>query len=627
MPSVKLFGRRWLVASDDLVFPGIFELTFRFIWLVLIILVCVHYYPYTWECEQGGVFVRAYLLGLISLLGVVILLLVLLVNRSAQGSIMDVEARKHVPLLLTIKILMIIPEVSWNIMGTVWAFTNMVQCRSSENFTASVTEGLVLFNWVQFALTVFGLALVFDPLGSLHLEGDDDIEKIHHRKVTNLWMRRFRWIFCWLRRDEHAHEAFQHIANVNEVLRDAPKWMSVETALHYLKLSIAAYGWPFVMYRYPVTGLFRLCSKMKCCGCCRRKAILVKGDNCCLCHLSGTKYLSQLSEGEILYASYHNDLFQLPYFVAADHKTRSIVLVIRGSISLRDVFTDLTAGAEFFDAPGIPANSMAHQGMIAGANYIKKDLEEVEIIEKALSSYPNYNLTLTGHSLGAGVAVLLALLLRPKYPDIKVYAISPPAGLLSREASRVTEDFTFSLGIGDDFVMRLGVESMENIRTNALRVLKFCKLPKYRIMLNGFGYALFGIPAQDLESIWKDDVPPLATPGQLPLLLNSSRTSPSDESLLFEKDVTRRRFCSTHLYTPGRILHITRRKKTKAERKAGTGGPSYEMRWAVAEEFTEFRVMPRMLLDHLPENVYDALETMLQEQQTIQREHLPISII
>lgn len=48
----------------------------------------------------------------------------------------------------------------------------------------------------------------------------------------------------------------------------------------------------------------------------------------------------------------------MPYYVVADHKTGSIVLVIRGSISMRDVFTDLNAGAEKFEAEGLPANSM-----------------------------------------------------------------------------------------------------------------------------------------------------------------------------------------------------------------------------------------------------------------------------
>jgi len=44
--------------------------------------------------------------------------------------------------------------------------------------------------------------------------------------------------------------------------------------------------------------------------------------------------------------------------VVADHKTASIVVAIRGSISLRDIFTDLTATAEKFKAEGVPDNTM-----------------------------------------------------------------------------------------------------------------------------------------------------------------------------------------------------------------------------------------------------------------------------
>lgn len=108
---------------------------------------------------------------------------------------------------------------------------------------------------------------------------------------------------------------------------------------------------------------------------------------------------------------------------------------------------------------------------------------------------------------------MIAAKLREKYPDLRVYAFATPAGLLSREAARVTESFVFTVGVGDDFVMRLCVESVENIRTNVIETLRACKLPKvmdiftpslsacsvffyfqYRIMLNGFGYTMFNIP-------------------------------------------------------------------------------------------------------------------------------------
>lgn len=41
------------------------------------------------------------------------------------------------------------------------------------------------------------------------------------------------------------------------------------------------------------------------------------------------------------------------------------------------------------------------------------------------------------------------------------------------------------------------------------------------------------------------------------------------------------------------------------------------MRWAQAEEFTTLSVMPRMLLDHLPENIELALATLLEQQNDI----------
>ncbi|KAI4462116.1 diacylglycerol lipase -related [Holotrichia oblita] len=258
---------------------------------------------------------------------------------------------------------------------------------------------------------------------------------------------------------------------------------------------------------------------------------------------------------------------------------------------------------------------MAHKGMTFGAKYVYRRLKESAILDKALALYPEYGLVLTGHSLGAGVAALLAIIMRPKYPDLRVYAFAAPAGLLSREAARVTESFVFTVGVGDDFVMRLGVDSIENVRTGIIQTLHASRLPKYRILLNGFGYALFGVPPGDLESTWKNDDLESTTPGTSPLL--GRRPVPtvaaSTEAALLSREIGVRRFSKTRLFTPGRILHIVSRKKTKAERKAGTGGPSFEMRWATAEDFMEFKIMPKMLLDHLPENVYKTLETILTE--------------
>lgn len=75
---------------------------------------------------------------------------------------------------------------------------------------------------------------------------------------------------------------------------------------------------------------------------------------------------------------------------------------------------------------------MAHKGITIGAKYVYRRLKESGIVEKAQALYPEYGLVLTGHSLGAGVATILAIVMRPKYPDLKVYAFAPPGkGLIS----------------------------------------------------------------------------------------------------------------------------------------------------------------------------------------------------
>lgn len=142
--------------------------------------------------------------------------------------------------------------------------------------------------------------------------------------------------------------------------------------------------------------------------------------------------------------------------------------------------------------------------MAAGADKLIAKLKDTNLLERAFNTYPEYSLVITGHSLGAGVGILLGLRLRAKYPDLKVYAFGTPAGLLSREAARYTESFVMTVAIGDDFVMRTSVESIENIRTGIIETIRACKLPKYRIMLNGFGYAIFGVPSRDLETTWRD---------------------------------------------------------------------------------------------------------------------------
>lgn len=172
--------------------------------------------------------------------------------------------------------------------------------------------------------------------------------------------------------------------------------------------------------------------------------------------------------------------FQIPFCLVADHSTKSVVLSIRGSWSVSDIFTDLSAAPGSFAAPGMPEDTMSHYGMMICCNKLMARLLDENLLERALKVYPDYEFVLTGHSLGAGLAVLIGTKLRSSYPDLKVYAFATPNGLLTREAAKLTEQFVFSVVIGDDFVPRISLEAIESLKTGILETLGSCKLPKVK---------------------------------------------------------------------------------------------------------------------------------------------------
>lgn len=162
----------------------------------------------------------------------------------------------------------------------------------------------------------------------------------------------------------------------------------------------------------------------------------------------------------------------------ADHSTKSLVLSIRGSWSVSDIFTDLSTKPAKFTAPGFPDDTYAHYGMTICADKLLARLAEDNLLDQAMTLYSDYDLVITGHSLGAGLAILVGAKLREYYPNLKVYAFATPNGMLSRNAVKITEQFAFTVAIGDDFIPRLSIEAIELLRNGILETLQSCKLPK-----------------------------------------------------------------------------------------------------------------------------------------------------
>lgn len=94
---------------------------------------------YAESCDHG-LAIRIYLAGIIAIICVNLVLMVLIVNRSAQGGITDTEDRWMVAPLLTFKIILILPETAFNIFGTVWAFCNRIECVDKDFYSKTVIE-------------------------------------------------------------------------------------------------------------------------------------------------------------------------------------------------------------------------------------------------------------------------------------------------------------------------------------------------------------------------------------------------------------------------------------------------------------------------------------------------------
>lgn len=152
------------------------------------------------------------------------------------------------------------------------------------------------------------------------------------------------------------------------------------------------------------------------------------------------------------------------------------------------------------------------------------------------------------------------------------------------------------------------------------------------MIFNGFTYAILGIPSRDLEKPWYDvtEIPQSSHSSTLldrQTVATVSHVSFSEVRRIRSETLTKLILSQQHafggnptiqaprrkLYTCGRILHIVRKKKKDMEK--GSLGPNYEMRWASPEDFLELKVMPRMILDHFPQNIMKVLTSVLKERK------------
>lgn len=266
--------------------------------------------------------------------------------------------------------------------------------------------------------------------------------------------------------------------------------MKLDGALRMMEFALGVYGWPYYVWDAPCSParLAALARNCTCCACAWRQTLVTR-DNACRCHTAAFRLQTRLGPGDLFHVSFANEgLMEIPFVVAADPETASVVVAIRGTLSLRDAVTDLCAAdtsLRLRDEDQADAAVRVHKGILSAARSVHDTLLQNRILEDVRVLYPDYALTITGHSLGGGVAAVLALLLQPAHPAVRCFAFSPPGCVLSAPCLPLVQDVVLSVVVGDDLVSRLSYNSMRSLKADIIEAISTCDRPKHTILLTG----------------------------------------------------------------------------------------------------------------------------------------------
>ena len=92
---------------------------------------------------------------------------------------------------------------------------------------------------------------------------------------------------------------------------------------------------------------------------------------------------------------------------------------------------------------------------------------------------PAFGLRLIGHSLGAGVAAVLGVMLRRQFPSLYCLCFSPPGCVFTSGIAAESKKFCCSFVLHDDLVPRLSFDSLVRLRNELVELIARIKVPKH----------------------------------------------------------------------------------------------------------------------------------------------------
>eukprot|EP00542_Grammatophora_oceanica_P002584 CAMPEP_0194070340 /NCGR_PEP_ID=MMETSP0009_2-20130614/88130_1 /TAXON_ID=210454 /ORGANISM="Grammatophora oceanica, Strain CCMP 410" /LENGTH=615 /DNA_ID=CAMNT_0038723605 /DNA_START=271 /DNA_END=2118 /DNA_ORIENTATION=+ len=316
-----------------------------------------------------------------------------------------------------------------------------------------------------------------------------------------------------------------------------------------------------------------------------------------------------LKEEEVIAAEWESKTHRPAFFLVRDVRKKKLVLCIRGTLSARDLLTDLCCTAEEFriedagvggtttrsgNVPpskaaaaastssrrGRGATHRAHHGMLESARGVAEIAEP--FIEKHMKEHPGEGLVIVGHSMGGGVAALLGTLWERKFKKLVVYGYgSPCVGVEGSKPTR-SSNIISVVGEGDPF----SCLSLGHVADISTAIGHLCEDKELRHMIF---MRTDGSPNEMYESD----------------LQWCAQTMDDLHATVLKGE---------KMYPPGRILFLRRYLEDKKKKDTTK---NISVRECTYKEFRDLRLHPRMMdvSRHVPTMYEKLLQDMIEDEK------------
>ncbi|KAL4451203.1 hypothetical protein ABPG77_009275 [Micractinium sp. CCAP 211/92] len=360
-------------------------------------------------------------------------------------------------------------------------------------------------------------------------------------------------------------------------------------------------------------------------------------------HYFSAKKLVGYRDEDVVYVSFSDSfLGAVPYGIVLDRQRRAVVVTIRGTASMASLLSDLSEKPEglsdwlppAFREAHSPAldGAQGHSGILSAAKGVLADLNRHQILHILLTGRcgPESNgqqeagdsgaghgeprrtpkdyqdilerrgldcrgwaLVLCGHSLGAGIAALLAPHFRDWWPDVHAWAFCPPGGMVTPNLAAALDPLVTCVVVGKDAVSRTSTATFERLQDQVVVALARCRVTKLRVLLTGRSRWLRRLPASQLFS------PPELIPKEALTYLRSYFEGKQQYKHLL-----------VHMEPPGRCALLRRLRKPGAADR----GHSFEAVWVQRQQLIQEGLLlsKHMVKDHYTSTLTAALSSVLQ---------------